>query len=105
MADVTNAADIRFVNEVLRPLTETLRAANVACEQALIQWYAGKNASIGSSAEDAILDGREAEGVSRLTAADVTSAMGQAQTFATQMDGAGVADVIQKPCVRTLMVS
>jgi len=65
-------------------------------------WFGGLNSVIGNSADDNLIDGRESEGVSRLTGADVANLMTQLIAFQTQLNQAGVSDVISKPCVRTL---
>jgi len=100
---IDNAEAIRFSNEVVRPLAERVRDLNVLCENAMAVWYGGMNSDFPNDST-AVDDGREAEGVSRLTGGDVNSFMGQLATFVSQMDGAGVSDVVLKPCVRNLMV-
>lgn len=103
MADITNPQTIRWVGEVVRPLAETLRAVNVACEQTMAEWYAGINATVPNDTSD-LADGREDEGVSRLTGADINSFLGQVAAIQAVFDVAGVVDVINKPCVRSLEV-
>ena len=100
---IDNAEAIRFANEVVRPLAERMRDLNVLCENALAVWYGGMNALYPNDAT-ALADGRENEGVSRLTGADVNSFAGQVADYVSQLDGAGVADVVLKPCVRNLSV-
>jgi len=104
MADVTDPEAIRFCNEVVRPIAERLRDLDAVVADAMGEWFGGINTVIGSSGDDDIADGREGEGVSRLTAADVAGLFGQAGTIATQFGGAGVMDVIRKPCVRRLRI-
>jgi hypothetical protein len=105
MADITNAEAIRFCNEQIRPLAESVRALKARIDACTVKWFGGINTTIGTSAGDAIADGREAEGVSRLTAADVTGLMTQLLAIQTTLDQAGVADVVEKPCVRTLQAN
>lgn len=102
-AGIDNPEAIRWVNEVIRPLAENYRATNIMSEQALAQWYGGMN-TLFPNDSTALEDGREAEGVSRLTGADINSFMGQVATLVGQFDGGGVVDVINKPCVRMLEV-
>lgn len=102
MADITNPEAIRFVNEVIRPLCEQARNLKVDLGAMRTAWYGGLNTVIGSSSGDAIADGREAEGVSRLTAADVTNAVSQLLKTAPGEVGEWNAEIIQKPCVRIL---
>ena len=102
MADIDNQEAIRFVNEVVRPKAEQLRALKAEIDAAVATWFGGLNSVIGNSADDNLIDGRESEGVSRLTGADVANLMTQLIAFQTQLNQAGVSDVISKPCVRTL---
>lgn len=98
MPDITNAEAIRFVNEQVRPLAEKLRAIRAQGKDALTEWFAGLNTTIGSKSDDAIADKREAEGVSRLTAADVTSFMAAIDSLCGLSSDAA----IEKPTVRPL---
>lgn len=104
MADVTNAEAIRFVNEVIRPMAERLRALTHLVESADTQWQNGIGTLMTADLAGNIMDGREAEGVSRLTANDVVLLMAQVETIKTQLTGVGVQSVIAKPCVRPLNV-
>jgi len=102
MADITDAQAIRFANEQVRPLAEKMRALKAEIDAALVDWNGGINTTVGSSGDDTLADGREAEGISRLTAADISNLVTQLTAYQTQLDQAGVADVISKPCVRPL---
>lgn len=102
MADITNPQAITFCNERLRPLAETLRNLHAVATDTKGVWDGGIGTTIGSSPTDDILDGRQDEGVSRLTAEDCANFMTQVGTLLTQFAGAGVMDVIRKPCVRPL---
>lgn len=104
MADVTNAEAIRFVNEQIRPLSEATRALKARIDACTTAWFAGIGDIIGTSASDAIQDGREVEGVSRLTAADVVGVLTQMLAIQTQLNQGGVAGVISKPCVNALEI-
>ena len=104
MADIVNPEAIRFVNEVVRPLAEKMRGLDVEIDAALVTWNAGIGTIIGTSAADKILDGREAEGVSRLTAANVAALGVEMMAYQARCNLAGVAEIISKPCVRTLQV-
>lgn len=95
MAQITNPEHIRFVNEVVRPLCEEARAFRARVAALSTQWFLGTNNAFAAPA-DTVEDGREAEGVSRLTANDVTNAVAQLLDFAPN------AEIIQKPCVRML---
>jgi hypothetical protein len=68
----------------------------------MASWYGGMNALIPNSAQEALDDGRESEGVSRLTGADINSLIVQLAGIQTALNVGGVSDVISKPCVRPL---
>jgi hypothetical protein len=92
---------IRFVNEVLRPLCEEARGLNIRLGALRTLWYGGLDAKFSKS-EELVEDGRESEGVSRLTANDVTNAVAQILKTAPGESGAWNEEIIQKPCVRQL---
>ena len=71
---------IKFSNEQVRPLAESFRALKARVDAALVTWYGGVNALFPNDST-ALSDGREAEGVSRLTGADVNSLAGVLATF------------------------
>jgi hypothetical protein len=105
MADVTDPVAIKFVNEAVRPLAEEVRAIKYLIDNAASQWFAGVDATIGSSILDAIDDGRESQGVSRLTAKDITDFLGILNDIKQLMDTAAEFDIVLKPCVRSLRVT
>lgn len=102
MADINNPEALKYVREIIRPLCERYRAEYYRDKSALTTWFGGVNTLIPNTA-DPIQDGRENEGVSRLTGADVNSVVTQFAAFVTAMEQSGVLDVISKPCVRQLM--
>lgn len=94
---------IRYVNEVIRPLSERLRDLRDDLTNALATWHGtGIGAAMTADLAAAIEDGREGEGVSRLTANDVVLTMGTAEAVLAVLNGAGRAAVIAKPCVRAM---
>lgn len=99
MADITNPQAIRFVNEQVRPLCERLRALKAEFDALAPIWYGGINTVITNSTQDAIADGREAEGVSRLTGADIHGAVAQFLGVTPN------SEIIAKPCVHALQAS
>ena len=105
MADITSTEVIKFCNEVVRPLSEELRSLDHRVQSALTQWYATISAQVPVDAEAIVQDGREVEGTSRLSGNDVTLLITQIAAYKSLMDGAGVRNVISKPCVRALMVT
>jgi hypothetical protein len=95
VAQITNPEAIRFVNEVVRPLCEELRGFAVRKAAAETLWNSGLNAHFANNA-DTVEDGREGEGVSRLTALQVSQAVGE--IFGVDPN----AEIVAKPCVRQL---
>lgn len=97
---------IRFVNEQVRPLAETLRGLKARIDACMTQWHgAGVGTAMTADLQEPIEDGREAEGVSRLVCNDVVGLVNQLEAIQTQLNQAGVANVVQKPCVRPLTIA
>lgn len=90
---------IDFVNH-MRGWAEELRALKAELTAASNTWYSEISPVLPNDAGEPIEDGREAEGVSRLTGADVHSFMNEAIEFTTNLND----QVISKPCVRFLEV-
>lgn len=101
MAQVTDPEAIRFVNESIRTTCEAARALRVKLDAMRTLWYGGMNTKF-ANASDTVEDGREAEGVSRLTAGDVTNAVAQLIKTATGEASEWNTEIIQKPCVQQL---
>jgi hypothetical protein len=101
VADITNPEVLRYVAEVIRPHAEKFRNLKHTVDAALQVWNDQilPNCPYDSSP---IADGREAEGISRLTGADVTRVIIQLGLFQDAMNVAGVNTTISKPCVRPL---
>lgn len=95
MAQITNPEAIRFVNETIRPLCEDARLLQLKINALSTLWFLGINASFSGNA-DTVEDGRDANGVSRLTGADVTNAVSQLLGVSLN------SQIIQKPCVRQI---
>lgn len=95
MATITDPEAIRFVNEVVRPMSEEGRGFAVRRNALSNIWFGGMDAQFANGA-DTVEDGREAEGVSRLTAQQVKDAVQQILGMNPN------AEIIQKPCVRPL---
>ena len=102
MADINDPQAIKFCNETIRPMCELFRATYYKDKAALNVWWGGGVSELFPNDLSPVLDGREGEGVSRLTGADVNSVVTQLAAFATALEQSGVLDVISKPCVRTL---
>ena len=101
MADITSPEVIKFSNEQIRPLAEAMQALDYRVQAALVTWYATISADCPNDSSP-IADGREAEGVSRLTGSDVVNMVTQMAAYKTALELTGVPDVISKPCVRSL---
>lgn len=97
---ITNAEAIRFTNEVVRPMAEKLRSLTYELDADIAQWYGGLGALFTADLAGLVSDGREDQGVSRLTGNDVVGLVNQMVALQTVLKGAGVMDVIVKPCVR-----
>lgn len=100
MANIVDPQAIKFVNEQVRPLAEKLRALMLQITSNETDWFAGINTKVPNDTS-AVTDNRDAEGVSRLTGADVNSFI----SVAIAMRNAGNTQIIAKPCVRVLSVS
>lgn len=100
MANITNPEAIKFSNEQLRPLCEEARALNARIDAMATLWNSGINVMFPNDSSP-VVDNRDAEGASRLTGANVQSAVGILQAMKT----ASNTQIIEKPCVRVLQVT
>lgn len=102
MADITDPEVIRFNNEYIRPACELGRAFKAAVNDLHARWIAdGENGSIASrcpGTADLIADGRENEGVSRMTGYSLGAAHDNLKAGADTLN----LDIIELPCVRPL---
>jgi hypothetical protein len=96
---ITDPQAVRFANEVVRPLSEEVRALVAKISAAQTTWFSGINAQFPNDPTP-LDDGRENEGVSRLTGADINSSMG----VLIAMAQASNSEIISKPCVRPFPV-
>lgn len=99
---ITNPQAITFTNEQIRPMAEKLRNMKAEIDAIMVQWFGGVNAIIPNDNAEALEDGREAEGVSRLDGDDIVGLITVIQATQTTLNNAGYADRISKPCVRPL---
>ena len=99
---ITGPEEIKFVNEYIRPMCETLRYMKARGDDFAIKW-AGISGGFPMDLSP-IEDGRESEGVSRLTSADINAVAAVFGTLLGDFDSAAEA-VIAKPCVRPLLYS
>jgi hypothetical protein len=104
MADITDPRAIKFVNEVIRPRAEQIRALKTEIDSNIIDWFAMQSTLIANDSSP-IVDGRDAEGISRLVGSDVVNLINQIISIQGVLDQSGVSQVIAKPCVRPLQVN
>jgi hypothetical protein len=105
MTDITDPVVVKFTNEHLRPLAETVRDLKVQLDEAAAVWTDQVSPLLSAHTNgDPLADGREAEGVSRLTKADLTAFVGVAGQLITALNVSGVMNTVRKPTVRVLRV-
>tara|TARA_R100000005_G_scaffold90947_1_gene62811 strand:+ start:586 stop:909 length:324 start_codon:yes stop_codon:yes gene_type:complete len=97
---ITDPEAIKFVNEYIRPMCENIRYMKARGDDFAIKW-----AQLSSSFPNdtsVVEDGRDAEGVSRLTGADINAVATVFNTLLGDIDSTAEA-VIAKPCIRPLL--
>jgi len=97
---ITDPQAIRFCDEQVRPMCERVRALMAELDEMGITWEGGVGALFPADAS-LVEDGRENEGVSRLTGMDINQVM----TVLQAILGANNEQIISKPCVRSLTAS
>ena len=99
---ITDPEAIKFVNEYIRPMCENVRYMGARGTD-----FANKWAQIGAlfpdSAAEAVEDGRDGQGVSRLTGEDINAVAGVFTLLLSEISGVTAQAVISKPCVRPLL--
>jgi hypothetical protein len=100
MANITDPRVIKLTNEQVRPLAEQARAMRARIDSLTTDWFGGLNTLVPNTT-DLVADGRDAEGASRLTGADVNSLVGNLIAAHDALN----AQIIAKPCVRPLSVT
>ena len=98
---ITDPEAIKFVNQYIRPMCENIRYMKARGDDFAVKW-AQLSSDFPNDASEMVEDGRDAEGISRLTGADINAV---ATVFATLLGDidASAAAVIAKPYVRPLM--
>jgi len=94
---INSPEQIKFVNEQIRPIAEKLRALKAQSDALLVDWYGGLNTQFPNDSTP-VEDGRDAEGVSRLTGQNVNDICYLLAVKVADMHDA----IIAKPCVRPL---
>lgn len=98
---ITDPEAIKFVNQYIRPMCENIRYMKARGDDFAVKW-AQISSDFPNDANEAVEDGRDAEGISRLTGADINAV---ATVFAALLGDIDLAaaGIIAKPCVRPLM--
>jgi hypothetical protein len=102
MGVVNDPQAIKFCNERLRPLAEEFERLFAEMQSVKGWWDVYGATFFGGAVQgtDLVDDGRAAEGVAQLTAADVLSFMAHVGTTHAQYAAPYVMDVMRKPTVR-----
>lgn len=102
---ITDPRAVQFSNEVVRPLSERLRQLKEDIERAKLRWTDEVAALVPNDAAQALDDGREAQGVSRLDGAEINAIAADLNAYATWFDArTGMESRLAKASVRTLRV-
>ncbi len=100
---ITNPEAISFVNAQVRPMCEKIRALKAELDAMRTTYDAGVGSYFYGHGAEAIEDGRDAEGISRLTGDDILSFVSIAPyALKALLDTSGYPEAISKPCVRAL---
>lgn len=102
---ITNAQAIAFANEQVRPMAEKVRNLKAEIDALMVTWFGGVNNLFPNDNAEAVEDGREAEGVSRLDGEDIVGFVTVIADLQTRLNQAGYADRVAKPCVRPLRIN
>jgi hypothetical protein len=97
---ITDAEAIKFTNDYIRPMCENLRFMNARGADWAQKWT--QMSSKFPNDTSVVEDGREAEGISRLSGADINAVAAVFGSLLTIMD-ATAQTAINKPCVRPLL--
>lgn len=101
---ITDPEAIKFVNEYIRPMCEQVRYMGARGSDFANKWSL-LAADFPNDAAELVEDGRDAEGISRLTGEDINAT---ATVFLTLLASIGTPEAqatISKPCVRPLLYS
>ena len=98
---ITDPEAIKFVNEYIRPMCENIRYSNARGADFAIKWT-GLSGDFTNDPADMVEDGRDAEGISRLSGADINAVAAVFNQLLSDLTPQSQA-IIQKPCVRPLL--
>lgn len=103
MADITNAATLRFVAECGRPMAERLRALTYKLQADDNAYQTGPGADLYANSAGTVVDGREE--LTPITGSDVIAVMNAVEAIRAVVEAAGVQTAFAKLCVRPLEAS
>ena len=98
---ITDAEAIKFTNDYIRPMCENLRYMTARGSDWSKKW-AELSSKFPNDTNEIVEDGKEAEGISRLTGADINAVATVFGSLLTIMDDTAQT-AIAKPCVRPLL--
>ncbi len=98
---ITDPEAVKFVNEYIRPMCETIRYMKARGDDFAVKW-SQISAEFPLDPTEIVEDGREAEGISRLSGADINSVAAVFSALLGDID-LTASSVIAKPCVRPLL--
>ena len=93
---ITDAEAIKFVNEYIRPMCETVRYMGAIGADFANKW-AQISGEFPNDPLEILEDGRDGQGVSRLTGADINAVATVFTTLLGEISGATAQAVISKP--------
>lgn len=104
MADITDPVALEFLKNTVRPLCQKLRALDAEMQAAVTTWNLIRTPVTNTT--DTVVDGRQAEGVSQLTGADLHNVMSTiVPALLAVMATGNYRLYTAKPCVRPMQVN
>lgn len=98
---ISDPRAIEYSNSVIRPLAERFRNLKSEVDQAINRWFVDQSA-LFTNDSSVVQDRADSPSHSQITGADVNNVINQLIQFQTQLNQAGVKEVIEKPCVQPL---
>ena len=86
MADITEAAAVRFSNEKVRVAADKLAKAYYFAKQVQNEWFANSMSASITNTADAIIDGSATDGRHVITGADATNIITRCGELVTDME-------------------
>lgn len=99
---ITDATAIKYSNEQVRPMAETMRNLYYECKSMQTDWFNGINSVIPNETDNMLEDSRDSD--NQLSGADINNIITQIGNYIIQIEQSGVLGIIQKPCIRSLQV-